>query len=191
VTKRQPLSLRIAAPLVIGALLLSGCDDSSGKPGESESPSPTAGPTGTADPSPTATTSPTDAPTESPDEPLGPEAVIREFARVHNDLLADGDAKAFRAMGHNCDYCRDFSKRIEAIYDRGGYVKSKGWAIRSITLVQKRGTRRAYRVILFNAPAETKERKGAPLKNYPGEQETLIFGVWQIDGAWKISGVGE
>lgn len=109
---------------------------------------------------------------------------------MHNELIADGDAKAFRAMGHNCDYCRDFSKRIEGIYDRGGYVKSMGWTIRSIKLAQKRGSRRAYRVILFNAPAETKERRGAPLKNYPGKQETLIFGVWQIDGAWKISGVG-
>lgn len=190
-TKRHQFTLRIAAPLVIGALLLTGCDDSSGKAGESESPSPTTSSSGATDPSPTASTSPTDESTETPDKPLGPEATIREFARVHNDFIGDGDAKAFRAMGHNCDYCRDFSKRIEGIYDRGGYVKSKGWAIQSIKLAQKRGTRHAYRVILFNAPAETKERRGAPLKTYPGKQETLIFGVWQIDGAWKISGVGE
>lgn len=184
-TKRHQLSLRIVAPLALGALLLSGCDDSSGKTGESESPSPSVSSTTTS--SPTVTTSPTDAPTETPDNPLGPEETIREFVRVQNKMDADGDTAAFLAMSQNCDYCSKTAKRVSDIYKNGGYIRTEGWTVASMELSRKLGQRRSYWVTVEEAPIEFRERRGGELKKFDGGARKWLFGLIRVGENWKIT----
>lgn len=184
-TKRPQFTLRIAAPLVIGALLLTGCDDSSGKAGESEGPSPT----GTADPSPTASTSPTDepSPTDTPDKPLGPEATIREFVRVHNEMWDDGDTAEFRSMGYRCDYCRKHADTIASIYKNGGYVDSEGWTVKTTKLDRSVGNRRSYWVVLDEAEIKFRERKGGKQQVSKARTRKWLFGLIQRNKEWKVT----
>lgn len=169
----------MAAALCAAALLLSGCSD------DPPEPKPLDPPTGSE--------TPTTPPTSEPPQAQTPEETIREFVRLQTEMEATGDAKAFRAMGHNCEYCEGYGDTVEGIYKRGGEMTSTGWTIKSIRphAVHQTG-RRTYDLIYDEGPTSYRWAKGSKVKREPARKGVRYkIELTRVDGQWKVTVVGD
>lgn len=172
----------MAAALCAATLVLGACSDDPPEPKPLDPPSSST------------SESPTAPPTSEPPNASTPEQTIREFVRLKTALEKTGDAAEFRAISYNCEFCRSYAARVEKIYERGGFVRTQGWQLRSVRRASALETKpeRTYKIVIDNPVTRLKKREGARVETLPaGKAAELLIALVQVDGQWKVHGVSE
>lgn len=176
---------RTLASIMVLALLLAGCtDDPEPKFADPTSDPPTSEPTT----SPT-TSTPTSTPTQAP-ERLSPEETVRAWVDARNQLLRDGDPSAVDALSStSCETCTELNRDIAAIYEAGGYFRTKGWIVEGAR--RKPDFRRSNEVataIEFAGGVTLLKRGGEP-RRYDAEKNFIDFTLTREGGVWLVGRV--
>jgi hypothetical protein len=160
-----------AAPLLLAALIACGGHHSS----VADPP---------VDPSPS--TSPTDPPTRE-----SAEHFIRRWADEDIQMQNSGDTEAFRELSIKCHDCVDLANRVDSIYTAGGYIHTKGWTIRGISILSKSGRGVLANLRVVSRPTHYREAPGSPLKSYPGGPATYQLRVIASGNSWQVKSLGQ
>lgn len=157
------MSLRraLAAALLVPLALLSACTEDEPVP---QMPDPT-----TSQPSPSESTS-----TAAPETP---EDFIRRWQAAIDDMQTTGDTAEFQAMNRDCQPCGSLVDQVEAAYESGGRIKSKGSVVQKVVAASSAGD-------TFDATVRFSRVRvtGADPATYPGGVQ-----VFRI----RVSGSGE
>lgn len=162
---RRALALTLTVPL-----LLAGCSDDPAP--EPKMPDPT--PSSSA-PSPTESET---AEAESPEE------FVRRWVEVSNEMQRTGDVDAYLKISGECRPCKQVARQVASAFEAGGYVKTKGWTVRSIT-DRSGGGKPIYDVRVDSAPTELKASKSGKPSRLPGGDLTYRFRL-NREAPWQL-----
>jgi hypothetical protein len=139
---------------VAGALLLAGCSDD-------PEPTPKLPDLTSSSPSPTASES------ETP-EAESAEDFVRRWVEISNEMQNTGETSEYLEISSRCAACKQVAQRVETVFDAGGFFKTDGWTIRSITDRSGNGARQVLDVRVDSAPTLIKESSAAKEERLPG-----------------------
>jgi hypothetical protein len=186
----------LPAAALTATLALTGC--SADEPGASASTSPSA--SAAASDGASSSAEPSQAPPDGSDLPgpsmpedartqndVGAESYISYYIAVLNYATTSGDTERLRTLGtDDCDSCDALASAIEDIYDAGGRVETRGWALDNI--VPQADTppdRPQYQLVLKIAPQTVLPKADAKPKDYPGgTQQAHVILSW-TDQGWR------
>ena len=162
----------LTVSVVTAGLLLAGCG--------ADDPEPKF----EAEPSPSTSVSPSPGPSATPASD-SPEALIRRWVEELNAAQVDGHVDAYLALSR-CGACVTFANRVKGVYDSGGYIKTDGWTIRSISSMGRSGKSAAYKLRILSAPSEMRETSKASVQHLEGGPRTLQVLLIRRNGAWHL-----
>jgi len=116
-----------------------------------------------------------------------PEAFIRRFAKVEQNMENTGETGAYADMTRRCKECRDLADQVQGFYLAGGYVHWAGWTIRSIRPYFSAKRPHSYAVSVISAPTNYRESAGGPTKHLDGGPATEIISIKKAGGSWLIT----
>lgn len=163
---RRALALFVLAPL-----LLAGCSDGDPEPDPTpKMPDPTS-----ASPSPTESET---AEAESAEE------FVRRWVEVSNEMQQTGETGTYLGISAKCGPCRQVAQQVADAFEAGGYVKTDGWTIKSIT-DRSGGGKPIYDVEVRSAPTILKASKSSKPSRLPGGDLIYRFRLnggspWQL-----------
>ena len=164
--------LRFAALLTAG-LVLTSCGSDDPEPKFEAEPSPST--SASTSPSPSAT-----AEQESAKE------FIRRWVDEANSMQADGQVDEFLAMSPRCEGCATIAHRVRSIYKSGGYIKTDGWTIHSISPMGRTGASATYEVRVTSAPTEYQEAAGGAIESYDGGPRKYQMNLSRRGTEWRL-----
>jgi hypothetical protein len=146
------------------------------------------GDTSIADPpiSPHPTTS---SPTQQPHRE-SPEHFIRRWAAADIKMQNSGESASFRSMSNDCADCDALANRVDAIYRAGGFIRTKGWSIKKVEVVSRRGAHFLVNLHVVSTPTKYREASDAPMKRYPGGPAIYQLNLAKADGGWAVTSLG-
>ena len=161
---RRLLSGALTAPL----LILAGCGGSSN----------------VADPpvSPSAASS-----SASPPQHETPQAFIRRWADADIAMQNSGDATTFRALSKGCRGCNAVARRVDAIYEAGGSIRTRGWSIVDVRISNRNGRSRTADLVVDSAPTTYFASKSAPAKHLEGGREHFQLQMRAVGSSWLVT----
>jgi hypothetical protein len=154
-----------------GLLLMAGCTDDSS----------------TADPPPsTAATTPS-SPDSSPTQKAEtPEEFVRRWVDVDREMQNSGETKEFRSISKGCTPCDGLADQIDAIYAKGGYVKTDGLLIKRMKAGrQDVNDEVAVHIWVDSRPTELVESAGAQVEHLPGGNRQYIVTIRETKHGWN------
>jgi hypothetical protein len=166
---RRLAALAVVLPLVV----LGGC-------GDNPKPKPYDPPATSASPSPTTSTTPA---AETP------EAFIRRWVGVHNQMMSSGETSEFLALADHCEYCNKISKTVGDIYAGGGNVKTKGWSVTSVQKPMSLGHAAiSIKFYVNSAPTSYTESANGPVNNLKGGTHLgKRAELRRVAGEWRVT----
>ncbi|QZY28411.1 hypothetical protein [Nocardioides coralli] len=112
-----------------------------------------------------------------------PEEFIREWVRLDREMQTTGDTTAYLSVSRECRPCRAVAERVETIFENGGRVETKGWAVDKIESLPTKGW---YRMEGSATTVVIVEEAGADEKRLPGGPITYDFVVRADDQGWQL-----
>jgi len=162
----------LAAVACCGVLPLSACSGDSSSSADPVTPSPTAS-SSSAEPSPT-------------EEPESPEEFVERWVDADTAMQNSGDTDTYRLLSQGCSSCMDFADRIEAIYDSGGYVKTRGWIILKSRLSPPLDNgEQQVTIHVKSTPTEYVEAEGEAPKHLDGARVSYIVTLKPRGESWS------
>jgi hypothetical protein len=159
--------------LLAAALLtsvLAGCSDDEPTPAPDPSPS-------------TSRASASESPSSSPSaDAETPEEFIRRWQEAANLAQRSGDTSGYRALTHTCRSCDAFADLVDRIYRDGGYIRTEGARVTSIS----RRANEVFDVEVRSSPTEYRESSSARVRRLPGGQVTYRVTIERRRDAWVI-----
>ncbi len=139
-------------------------------------------------PSPTVTeSSPTVSPTAEATPPeAARQSAVRAWVAAYNQMQADGQTDAFRALGTTCAPCTRVADRVEKIYGDGGYVHTDGWRIGSLRRTREAGAGFVEEMKVDSSPTEYVEAKSGQVKTFPGGVTTYWVTLSKSPEGWLV-----
>lgn len=169
--------------LVLTGLFLVGCSEDDPPPAlPTPSPAPTVGAFAESD-----DTEPTAEP-----EPETAKEFIRRWPVVETAMLNTGDSSGYRAISTDCSECQGIADRVDAIYDNGGYIKTRGWTVED-TKRQGPASNEELQLVVrtFAQPTRYQEKAGGPKKRYAGGPITYRVAIKRTTEGWQLASVTE
>lgn len=160
---------RTAVALAAAALLISGCSDDP-EPRFEPPPSP----------------SPSESETTAEPEAQSPEAFIREWFELNTEMQNTGETSAFLSASRNCTPCDDLAKRVERIYQRGGFVDIESQDVRDITPGSRSATIKQFDVVVFATPTRYREAAGGQMQSYAGGRADVQVTLVKYNDGWAM-----
>ena len=145
---RRHLATSVLAPL----LLLAACGEDDPEPQIPEPP---------ATATPTASESSTTA-RESPED------FIRRWVEANTQMQNTGDVAEYVDLSRRCRSCVETATRVESFYKAGGYVRTKGWRLRSIRKRPSSSDTAVYDLHIESSPTRYRESADAPIQRLRG-----------------------
>lgn len=146
-------------------------------------------------PSPTSSST-TSTPTAEP-EPwevqsrAGIKAYLQRYVEIFSEAFATGETDAFRALGTRCEGCEDFADQIQAVYDAGGSITTKGgiqfagWSVDETGFEDGCGC-----IVVTKSSGSTWVRSaGADPETYPGGRAEYLVSLEWTGESWTIVGL--
>jgi hypothetical protein len=176
-------SAALLTAVAVGALALGGCQTNPAPPPlERTSISPTLSP------------SPTIAAPTLPAEAQGTsEAAAKAFVRHYFDALNHamntGEVEHLRGLGaENCASCATIAGNIDATYAAGGKISSRGWSLRSVTVVPGQPSQAPILDLGVMLTRErVVERAGAEPRTFEGGKQPMTIHLVRQDNEWRVS----
>ena len=169
---------RWVATLVVVPLLVAGCSDDP-EPRFEESPSPSPSESTSAAAEPKAWEVKSEA---------GAVAFARHWMDVFNEAMPTGDTRQLNALSEPaCKTCSAFAKRLESIYDNGGFYKSPGWRILQADASDKMPAGRAVLALRVLQGAERYKDTGDSkvVENRASRASYSANLIW-TRGSWRV-----
>ena len=144
------------------------------------------------DPEPEAENRPTETETSlAAVEDESPEEFIRRWNDVQNEMQK-GDTEAWRSLTPDCSACQKTADRVDAAYDAGGYVRTDGRRILTITKSFSRGNNHQYEVEVESSPTTFRLSRDAQEETLEGGKLRLAVSlthdgtVWVFNDYWQL-----
>lgn len=169
--------------LALGVALLGGCQSNPEPPPIEAAPS-------SLPPSP----SPSETAPTLPAEAKGAsEAAAKAFVRYYfatlNHAMISGDTEHFRELSTSeCESCSAIARNIDGTYAAGGRIESKGWLVRSVSLVP--GQPKASPIVdlgIFMSEERVTERAGSSPKSFEGGKQPMTMYLIRANDQWRVS----
>ncbi len=162
---RRSLALALAVPL-----LLAGCSDDA-------EPTPKM-------PEPSTSSSPTPTESETP-EAESPEDFVRRWVDLDRAMQNSGDTADYLAVSSKCKSCVAVAKRIQGIFEAGGFVQTDGLEILNVIDQSGATGRKVLDVRVRSSPTVLRESAGAREQRLPGGTVTYRMRLsprspWQL-----------
>src|SRR4051794_18430239 len=129
---------------------------------------------------------PTSSPTASPGHER-PEHFIRRWAEEDVRMQQSGKSSDFRALAHGCSGCNALADRVDSIYAAGGFIRTKGWEIKSVQVVSRDSDRCQVDLRVSAYPTTYRERADGPEKTLLGGPATYQLGLTKAKDAWVVT----
>jgi hypothetical protein len=153
------------------SLLLSGCSDSSSSLSSADPP-----------PHTPSSSSPAPSPTE---EPETPEEFVRRWVDADNEMQNTGETAKYRKLSSLCRPCIEVADQVERYYAAGGYVKTEGWTIKSLS-TEGSAKSQLVRLAVVSTPTEVVEAKGKPVIRLEGGEGTYLLSLKARGPSWVL-----
>jgi hypothetical protein len=116
-------------------------------------------------------------------------AFVRYYFDALNHATATGDTRPIEQLaGKSCMSCRNFEKKISAIYAADGHISSGGWEVRSITPVAHQSARRPILQLgMFLNPETVVANSGAHARKFKGGKQPMTMFLRRKDDSWQVS----
>jgi hypothetical protein len=184
---RRPLlagrSAALLAAFAAGALALAGCQAN-----------PTPPPLASTSTSPTPSPSPATAAPTLPAEAQGTsnaaaKAFVRHYFDTINHAMNTGEVEQFRLLSaENCESCAAIAGNIDATYAAGGEISSRGWSLRSVTVVPGQPAQAPILDLGVRLTRErVVERAGAEPRTFEGGKQPMTIHLVRQDNEWRVS----
>src|SRR5688572_7410815 len=124
---------RLLAALLLLPALASCSDD----PDSSDTGDPT---TPVTSPTATETPPPTEPPEAGDRTEAGAEAFVKHWVATLNYAAATGETAEFSLLATAaCNSCKEIAGLIDSTYERGGYIRSRGWSVLDVPSIERAG----------------------------------------------------
>ena len=153
------------------SLCLSGCSDSSSSSASSDPPSPSS-------------SSPSPSPTEQPETP---EAFVRRWVELANQLGRDGNPAPLLEASHRCDDCTSIATGVAEIYAGGGWIRGGDWRLVGAIELEDHGPRVTCNFRLAVEAGRYKASEDSPIQDTPGGTATIRATITKVGGAFKMN----
>jgi hypothetical protein len=168
--------------MLCGALLLAGCQSNPAPPPlESTSTSPS--------PSPSPTAAPTLPAEAQGTSRAAAKAFVRHYFETLNHAMNTGEVKQFRLLStDDCESCAAIAGNIETTYAAGGEISSRGWVLRSVTVVPGQPSGAPILDLgLVMTRERVVERAGAQARTFEGGKQPMTIHLVRQDNQWRVS----
>jgi len=168
---------------VLAVMMLTGCQANPKPPpletGDSSSATPT--------PSPTAAAPTLPAEAKGTSEAAA-KAFVRHYFEVINHAAASGDANALEELSEpKCASCSAIRENIDEIYSAGGEIRSEGWTLLGIRVIQAdRGSAVASLDVKLEPETVVRSSGGESAQNQGSRQPMTIF-LSADSGSWRVT----
>ncbi len=129
---------------------------------------------------------PTSSPTQPPKHE-SPEAFIRRWAAEDSRMQNTGDTHDFRAMSKSCSGCDSVADRVDSIYEAGGKIRTRGWALVRVYESDRGVTSRTMELIVDSAPTTYSPSRGASPRHLEGGREHFQVRLEATRHSWLVS----
>jgi hypothetical protein len=130
------------------------------------------------------------APTIQPPAHESPEHFIRRWVAASNAMESGGSTTAYLSMTSNCMPCSALAHQISEARNNGGFYKSRGWTIKSITAVHRAGSS-TVDVVVDSAPTSFRKSETAAVSHYSGGRFTFRIISKRLGESWKVTNVAQ
>ena len=153
----------LAALTCCGLLALSSCSDDSSSSADPPSPSPT-------------------------QEAETPEAFVRRWVEVSNQMQNTGETKVYRSISRGCRPCMAVADQVEGYFEAGGYVKTGGWSISSVKFSKPGAEGHVTATVeVESAPTEYKESADADAQTLEGGSVIELMTIKPRGAGWVLT----
>ncbi len=171
----------LAALACCSLVPLAACSQDSSSTSDPGLPTPTAATSSAASPSPTS------RPSEVGETP---EEFVRRWVDVDREMENTGETAEYRQLSRGCRPCQELADQIDAIYSKGGFVKTAGWTVLRLRVSHgDRANAVVVRALIDAAPTEYVERQGGPVLHLPGGQQTQLVTLSPVGATWRVTDV--
>ncbi|MGH3365742.1 MAG: DUF6318 family protein, partial [Nocardioidaceae bacterium] len=140
-----------------------------------------------ASPSPTATPPTMPAAAKGASEAAA-KAFVRHWIDVLNYAGPAGDARELEKLsGGKCAACSAITSLIDDVDKAGGYIRGKGWSVKSIKLLGSARQRRIVEAQVDVAPQEIRQEAGGESVHFDGGSRLKTFWVGRSKDAWIVT----
>ena len=131
----------------------------------------------------------------SPDEPApweentpdGAVAFVEHWIDVFDTAKATGDVGELRMLSSKgCESCHNFIETTTEIYSQGGYIRSQGWKVLSVSEPQQAGELMLVATRVLQTPQRVQRSSVKKVERFEGGKIDLEFRLRREDG-WVVS----
>lgn len=120
----------------------------------------------------------------------GAVAFVEHWIDVFDQSKEDGNTDDLAALSAaSCVTCENFIEMTNDIYANGGFVKSRGWTIESISEPVRSADSTLVAVNVLQSPQEIRRGADSEVENFEGGNIDLAFTLRWRRGAWTVQAV--
>jgi hypothetical protein len=105
---------------------------------------------------------------------------------VDKEMQNTGDTARYRELSSLCRPCNEVADQVESYYAAGGYVKTAGWTIKSLSTAGSAKSQ-LVRLAVVSAPTEVVEAKGKPVTRLAGGEGTYLLSLKGRGLSWVLA----
>ena len=122
--------------------------------------------------------------------PETPEAFVRRWVTLQTQMQNQGNSADFRSISTTCAACIGLADLVDSYYAAGGFVKTRGWAIKSLNC-QENQSKVYCTARIVNATTSYKESSSSPQKVLQGGPFMEIFEAALTQDTWNMTRIAE
>jgi hypothetical protein len=98
-----------------------------------------------------------------------------------------GDTADYRSISRGCRPCQAVADQVEGYFEAGGFVRTKGWSIKSVDLsASGPGGQITATVAVSSAPTEYRESADSDVKRLEGGSITELMTLTPRAASWHL-----